>query len=137
MAGQHHRNPVAQAAARGEIPRFPPGAELYGFNFEPVIELNKAKMAEVVAIVDAARLEGRDPRIAVPNINPTENPEHFDYVVYNRPTIGRPSALAIRADQIPTAQIRWSEHLRIPLVELKARVDSAFAGHEAQGKSQQ
>ena len=128
---------MAQAAARGEIPRFPPGAEIFGFNFEPVIELNAEKMKEVVALLDAAKARGEDPRLAVPSINPTANPEFFDYVVYNRPTVGRPSPLAIREDQIPTAQIRWSEHLRIPLTALKERASAAFGGVGAQGKQQQ
>jgi hypothetical protein len=127
--GEHKHNPRAIAAAQPAI-RFAPGDEIFGFSFETVIELNKAKMAEVVALVDAARANGHDPRHAVPAFNPKENPEFFDYVVYNRPTVGRPSPLLPDPRQIPTAQIRAGENLRIPLVELKQRADVAFSDVE-------
>lgn len=123
--GEHRTNPTAIAAAQRTILD-----EVLGFNLAPTVELNKEKLAEVVAIVDAAKESGQDPRQAVPKWNPKDNPEFFDYVVYNVPTVGRPSALSIRQDQIPTASIRWSEHFRCPLTELKARADAAFAGAE-------
>jgi hypothetical protein len=132
--GEHKSNMRSIQAAQ-PVPRLPPGSEVFGFSFETQLELNKEKMAEVVALIDAATAAGRDPRTAVPVISPNEHPEWFDYVVYNRPSIGRPSALQIDPRQIPTAQIRWSEHIRIPLVDLRARVDEAFAATEARGDS--
>lgn len=134
--GEHRNNSRAIAASK-PAQRFPPGSEIFGFQLQSVLELNKTKMAEVTAIIDAAKNRGEDPRFAVPKWNPTDNPEWFDYVVYNVPTLGRPSALAIDPRQIPTATIRWSEHLRIPLLELRARADGAFAEVEAakQGQS--
>lgn len=127
--GEHRFNPRAIEAAQ-PAPRFPPGTQFFGFESEVAIELNKEKLAEVVVIVDAAKAAGQDPRQAVPKWNPDENPEFFDYVVYNRPTCARPSPLQIDPRQMPVAKIRWSEHLRIPLKELKERVDGAFAGAE-------
>lgn len=126
--GEHRYNPRAIAAAQ---PReFAPGDEVLGFSFETVLELNKEKLAEVVALIDAAKANGEDPRRVVPALNPKENPEFFDYVVYNRPTVGRPSPLLPDPRQIPTAQIRYTEHLRIPLVELKQRADDTFSKAE-------
>ena len=127
--GEHRHNGRAIAAA-APAQKFPPGAEILGFSFETALELNKFKMAEATVIIDEAKARGQDPRFAVPKWNPQENPEYFDYVVYNRPSLGRPSPLALDPRQIPTAQVRWSEHLRIPLVELRARADGAFAGAE-------
>ena len=133
--GEHKNNPRAIAAAAGAY-RPSPGQEVYGFKLVANVELNKEKLAEAVAIIDAAKARGEDPRFAVPKWNPMENPEWFDYVVYNTPTVGRPSALSIRQDQIPTATLRWSEHLRIPLTELRSRADAAFAGAEERGTTQ-
>ena len=134
--GEHKFNPKAAAAAAGAF-RPEPGSEIYGFQLIPVVELNKEKMAELVAILDAAKLRGEDPRHAIPqDWTPIKNPGFFDYVVYNVPTLGRPSVLSIRSDQIPTATIRWNEHLRIPLPELRSRADMAFAGAEERGPIQ-
>lgn len=123
--GEHKFNPRAAEAAR------PMPDEVLGFNLAPTLELNREKTAEMVAIIDAAKEAGQDPRRAVPKWNPKDNPEFFDYVVYNVPTVGRPSVLSIRQNEIPTASIRWSEHFRCPLTELKSRADAAFAGAEA------
>jgi len=133
MAGQHHRNPRAIMAAQ-PVPKFPQGTEVLGFQFEAVLELTKEKLAEAKAIIDEAEARGQDPRTAVPNWNPTEQPEYFDYVVYNRPSLGRPSPLLPDPRQVPTAFIRYSEHLRIPLVELRKRADAAFAAKESPEK---
>lgn len=132
--GAHRNNPRAVAAA---VPRHipQPGDEAYAFRFKAYLELNKEALAEVTALCDAAKARGEDPRFAIPKWNAKENPEFFDYVVYNEPMVGRPSALALDPKQIPFATIRWSEHLRIPLVELRARVDETFAGAEARGQS--
>lgn len=107
--------------------RFPPGTQGYGFGFETAIELNKAKLAEVTAIIDEAKARGDDPRRAVPAIDPTVNPEWFDYVVYNQAHVGRPSPLLPDPRQVPTAKIRCTEHFRCPLVEINARADETFA----------
>lgn len=131
--GEHRSNPRAIAAEQYRAGNFPAGAEFFGFSFEAVLELNKEKMAEVVALVEAAKAEGHDPRRAVPALDPRANPEFFDYVVYNRPSVARPSPLLPDPRQIPTAQIRHSEHLRIPLVELKQRADVAFADANRDG----
>lgn len=147
--GEHRHNPKALAlrengqlskhsARERELQsRFPPGSEVLGFQFETVLELNKEKLAEVTALADAAIAAGEDPRFAIPRWTPKDNPEFFDYVVYNKPSLGRPSALAIDPRQIPTAMIRYSEHLRIPLTELRARADGAFAEAEANREPRQ
>lgn len=134
MGKEARLNPRAVEAA---IPRRVPGPGdvAYNFTFETVIEINAEKMAEISKAIEAAQTAGTDPRLAIPAVNPKDNPEWFDYVVYNRPMVGRPSVLAINANQIPTATIRWSEHLRIPLVELNRRADEAFANSEARGQS--
>ena len=112
-----------------------PGDEVVGFEQKTVFELNKEKLAEMVAMVDEAKERGEDPRHAVPLWNPKENPEFFDVVVYNYLQLGRPSALAIDPNKVPMATMRWSEHLRVPYVDLRARADEAFAGAEAKGTS--
>lgn len=131
--GEHRRNPRAIAAAQPR--QLPPGTEAYGFELQAVVELNKVKLAEMVKLVDAAKAAGQDPRFAVPRWNTTENPDFFDYVVYNVAHLARTSSLVIDQRQIPVARIRWSEHLRIPLVELRSRADAAFAGKEAEGEA--
>lgn len=128
--GEHKFNTRAIAAAE-PAPRFPPGTQFFGFESEVVIELNKEKLAEVVKMFDELKAKGEDPRQHPLPWTPDSNPEFFDYVVYNRPTCGRPSPLQIDPRSIPTARIRWSEHLRIPLHELKTRIDGAFAGAES------
>lgn len=133
--GEHKTNGRAIAAAE-PAPRFPPGTEFYNHQFEVVIELNREKTAEMVAIVDAAKERGEDPRHAVPRWNPTENPEWFDYVAYNRAQVARPSPFAIDPRQIPAANIRLAEHFRMPLNELRARADGAFANHENKGAAE-
>jgi hypothetical protein len=110
--------------------RFPPGSQLFGFAFETTIELNKEKLAEVTAIIDAAKARGDDPRHAAPALSPTDNPEFFDYVVYNQATVGRPSPLLPDPRQVPTAKLRCSEHLRVPLTEITLRADEKFASAE-------
>lgn len=122
MGKESRLNPRAVAAAQPRVP------SLVGhFDFEVVFEINKEKMAELVILIDAAKAAGQDPRTAVPICDPEKNPEWFDYVVYNRPWIGRKSPLV---DQIPFARVRWNEHLRIPLVELKGRADEVVAANE-------
>jgi hypothetical protein len=71
----------------------------------------------------------------MPSWNPAENPEFFDYVVYNMPMVGRPNRFQIEQDKIPFSSIRWNEHMRIPYPDLKERVDAAFAGAEERGSS--
>lgn len=127
--GEHKLNGRAIQAARPAM-RFPPGTQGYGFAFETAIELNKAKLAEVTAIIDAAKDRGDDPRNAVPAFDPTVNPEWFDYVVYNQAHVGRPSPLLPDPRQVPTARIRCTEHLRVPLVEINKRADELFAASE-------
>lgn len=131
--GEHRQNPRSIAASL-PAPQYPPGTEIPQFTFSAVLELNKAKLAELTPILDAAKAAGQDPRFAIPKWNPRDNPEWFDYVVYNVPMLGRPSALALDPSKVPYASIRWSEHLRIPLVDLRARADGAFA--EAEAKQQ-
>lgn len=132
--GEHSRNPIAIAAdAPRRIPG--PGDVQYAFRQKVELELNKEKLAEVTAILDAAKARGEDPRFSIPNWNPKDTPEFFDYVVYNEPMVGRPSALAIDPKHIPFATIRWSEHLRIPLVDIIARADERFAAAETRGSS--
>ena len=128
--GEHRNNPRAIAASL-PAPQYPPGTEIPQFTLQAVFELNKAKLAELVALLDAAKAAGQDPRFAVPKWNPKDNPEWFDYVVYNVPMLGRPSALALDPRQVPYATIRWSEHLRIPLLDLRARADETFDRAEA------
>src|SRR5882672_5146780 len=113
--GQHRENPRAVAAAQ-PAQKFPPGSEIFGFQLLSNIELSKVKQAEAAAMMDEAVARGQDPRFAIPRWNPTDQPEYFDYVVYNVPTVGRPSPLMLDPRKIPTATIRWSEHLRIPLL---------------------
>lgn len=127
--GEHKLNGRAMAASHPAM-RFPPGAQLFGFSFETAIELNKEKIAEVTAIIEAAKARGDDPRRAVPALDPTANPEFFDYVVYNQATVGRPSPLLPDPRQVPTAKLRCSEHLRVPLVEINQRADERFAAAE-------
>ena len=112
-----------------------PGDEVVGFEQKTVFELNAVKRAEAIALMDEAKDRGEDPRRAAPSWNPKENPEFFDVVVYNYLQLGRPSALAIDPNQVPMATMRWSEHLRVPYVDLRARADEAFAGAEAKGTS--
>lgn len=131
--GEHRNNPRAIRAAE---PRpLPQVKEAFGFEFEVQIELNKEKLAEVVGLVDAARARGDDPKLAVPPYDHREHPEWFDYVVYNRAIVARPSSLVINPDQIPAAKIRLTEHTRFPLADLYARVDGAFAEREMKGTS--
>lgn len=130
--GEHRNNPRAISAAE-PAPRFPPNSELFEHRFEVAIELNREKTVEAVAMIDAAKARGEEPRFAVPKWNPTENPTFFDYVVYNQAIVARPSPLAIDPRQIPAATIRLTEHFRMPLAELRARADAAFATHEARG----
>lgn len=134
MAGQHHRNPTAQAAARGEF-QSPPGAEVFGFDFEPVLELNKETIVEITRDLDYAKAADQDPRPILTRYNPQANPDKFDYVVYNRPQVGRRSALAIR-DGVEMARLRWSEHIRIPLTEIRAREAEVRAEHERRSEPQ-
>lgn len=134
--GEHRSNPRAIAAAAAQ-PRFRPGDEVYGFELETVIEVNAEKMAELNPILERVQAEGRDPR-TVPELqlDSKEHPEWFDLVVYNRINVGRPSVLLAMAQGIPTARVRWNEHLRVPLVSLRERAEMAFAGAEAaQGAS--
>jgi hypothetical protein len=130
--GEHRNNPRAIEAAK-PAERFPPGAEIFNHQFEVAIELNKEKTAEMVAIVDAAKSRGEEPRFALPKWDPTVNPEWFDYVVYNQAVVARPSPLAIDPRKIPAARIRLGEQYRFPLKELRDRTDAAFANHEARG----
>jgi hypothetical protein len=127
--GEHRSNPRAIAAAEAG-PKF---GESYSVRHNAVLELNKEKVAELTVLLDAAKERGEDPRFAIPKWNPTDNPEFFDYVVYNEPMLGRTSALAIDPRKVPYATMRWSEHLRIPLVELRKRADETFATAEARG----
>lgn len=130
--GEHRSNPTAAAAANGAF-RPQPGEEYCGFLQRAELELNKDKLAEAVAIIDGAKARGEDPRIATPRWNPKDNPEFFDYVVYDYVTVARPSMLSLRADQVPTATLRWREHLRAPLNEVRQRADEAFASAESRG----
>lgn len=132
--GEHKFNGRAIAAAQ-PAQRFKPGDELYGFSFETALELNAETIAKVTAEIDAARERGDDARMAAPAFSPQQNPELFDYVVYNRPTVSRPNPFLPDPRQLPTAQLRWTEHLRIPLVQLRARADEAFAGAETRETS--
>ena len=128
--GEHRNNPRSIAAAQ-PAPQYPPGTEIPQFTLQAVFELNKAKLAELTVMLDAVKARGEDPRFAVPKWNPKDNPEWFDYVVYNVPMLGRPSALALDPTRVPYASIRWSEHLRIPLVDLRVRADETFDRAEA------
>jgi hypothetical protein len=112
-----------------------PGDEVVGFSQQAVLEPNRVKMAEAVALMDAAKERGEDPRLSAPRWNPKDNPEFFDVVVYNYLQLGRPSALAIDPAQIPMANLRWSEHMRVPFTDVRARADEAFAGAEGRGQS--
>ena len=132
--GEHKYNGRAIQAAQPAA-RFKPGDELYGFSFETALELNKETIAKVTAELDEARARGDNARMAAPAYDPQKNPELFDYVVYNRPTVARPNPFLPDPRQLPTAQLRWTEHLRIPLVELRARADAAFAGAETREQS--
>jgi hypothetical protein len=129
MGKEARLNPTAIAASQGAFQV----SEVLGFQFKTTLELTEPKRLELVALGDAAVADGKDPREVMPTWNPKENPEFFDYVVWNVPTVGRPSPLQIRADQVPTAMIKWSEFLRIPYPTLKDRADSSFAGVEARG----
>jgi hypothetical protein len=122
--GDHKTNPRAIAAA--QAPVMPPGSVVIGFQFQAVLELNAAKMAEVSKELDFATAAGKDPATVItPELNPKEHPEWYDYVVYNVPTIGRPSVLM---QNVPTARVRWSEHLRVPYKQLLERADGLFNG---------
>lgn len=141
--GQHRFNP--RAGQNGGLSRrerevaaqFKPGDESYKFEPETVVELNKEKFAEVKALLDAAEERGEDPRLSVPRLHPRDNPEFFDLVVYDRVFVLRPSPLQIDPRQIPAATSRWGERLRIPLTELRARADAAFAEAEASQETRQ
>jgi hypothetical protein len=129
MGKEARLNPTAIAAGQGAFQV----TEVLGFQFRTTLELTAEKRAELVALGDAALADGREPREVMPTWNPKENPEFFDYVVWNVPTVGRPSPLQIRADQVPTAAIKWSEFLRIHYPTIKERADASFAGVEARG----
>lgn len=141
--GQHKNNPAALAkAARPPegMPQFQPGEEVYGFQFETALELNAASMQEVNETAAKARAAGEDERRAVHLLSKDWNgkaaPERFDLVIYNRIQVGRPSALLPDPRQVPTAFLRISEHLRMPLTEVRKRADETFAEHEKRGKDE-
>lgn len=130
--GDHRRNP--KAIARAEEPGFvppPPGAEVYGFQQQTALVLNAETMKEIVAVGKAAKEAGEDQRRAVheftKDFSPMANPEKYDIVVFNVLTLGRPSALAIDQNNIPTAIVRHSEFLRMPLTALQAEANKLFA----------
>ena len=129
--GEHKLPKHFNGDGRGDLVPMRPAVKMpkaiYGYNIETAIELNAATMAEVVAIIDEAKARGMDPRQACPAFDAEKEPERFDYVVYRRATVGRPSALLPNPNQVPTALIRLGELERMPLTELLARADAAFA----------
>lgn len=136
--GAHKNNPNSIAKAAGVDPRLL-GEEVYGFDFHTLIQPNRAFMDEINQAGDRARLSGgtqederRAVHVASQKYNPREHPEHFDLVVFNKINVARPSALAISRDQQPAAFLLMSEHLRVPLADIRKRADDAFATYEAQ-----
>ena len=107
--------------------------EILGYQTEVSLEPNRETMDEITKAGDAATLTGGDPRRAVHEAamkyNPKEHPDRFDYVVYHRATLGRPSVLM--PDRTPTAFVRLGEFLRVPYADLRARADAMFAGRES------
>lgn len=132
--GAHRNNPNSIAKAAGVDPRLL-GEELYGFDFHTLIQPNRAFMDEITKEGDRARLTGGDERRAVhvasQKYNPKEHPEHFDLVVFNKINVARPSALALSQDQQPAAFLLISEHLRMPLADIRKRADEAFSNYES------
>ena len=137
--GAHRNNPNALAKQAGVDPRLL-GEELYDFSFQVRILPNAAFMAEINAAGRTAQLAGEDERRAVhvasQKYNPKEHPEHFDLVVLNQINVMRPSALAISQNQQPVAGLGVSEHLRVPLADIRKRASEAFANHEAQQRAE-
>lgn len=133
--GAHKNNPKSIAKAAGIPPQLL-GEELYQFEFQTVIQPNRAFMDEITAAGDRARLMGEDERRAVhfasQKYNPKDNPEHFDLVVFNKINVIRPSALAISQSGHPAAGLLISEHLRKPLREVRDRANEAFTAHREQ-----
>lgn len=102
----------------------PPFEQAFGFEFEVVTEPNKERMAEINKAIEECRARGEDPS----GLDFDVSYDQQDYVVYNRVCVLRPSPLAPDPRQIPKANLRWNEHLRIPLAEVMARADVAFSG---------
>ena len=134
--GEHRFN--GKSIAKFNRPAVRPGDEMFGFNYETVIEPNEAFMAEITAVADEAKARGEDPRRALHDHamqwNPKEHPERFDYVVYGRAQVMRPNPFLPDPNQIPCANIRLSEMLRAPLAEVRGRADAAFSAHAGAGK---
>jgi hypothetical protein len=129
--GEHRSN--GNAIAKLHRPPVRAGDEFYGFNFETAIEPNKDFMNEVTVMADAATARGEDPRRTVHDYstqwNPREHPERFDYVVYGRAQVMRPNPFLPDPNQIPCANIRLQEFMRMPLAEVRSRADRAFSEH--------
>ena len=127
--GAHRNNPIALAAANGKpIPMTIPDL-VFGFEFEVTIEVNAVKMAEIKAAYEAHKAAGGTPD-TVPDFPLT--PEDQDYVVYNRPTVIRPSRFT---EKHPKAVLRWNEHFRCPLREILNRAEMAFGGGQQEPSS--
>lgn len=125
--GRHKDNPLALIH---QAPRPINSPYKYGYGYEVTTEPNKAKMAEITAMLDKAKADGLSPQDIDLNIPLT--PDETDYVVYHRMQQFRESLIS---GQTKVANIRGPEHFRCPLKDVMDRADLAFNGGpgEAQG----
>lgn len=124
--GAHKNNPVALIHA---APRPIESPFQYSYGFQVAIEPNKVKMAEITAMLDKAKADGKTPDQI--DLNIPISPDEQDYVVYHEIQQARPSLLT---RQMPVAKIRGPEHFRMPLREVLDRSQMAFDGGPGEAK---
>ena len=133
--GAHKSNPMALAAVASDV-----GAILrnvtefkYAYAFEVSIEPNKAKMAEIEAMLDAAKAAGKAPAdIDMSNEALGIDASNQDYVVYHR--IQQLRRIMV-VDKTAIINLRGPEHFRMPLAEVMNHAQLAVDGGPSENKA--
>jgi hypothetical protein len=133
--GGHKGNPVAHMAhqaSMGDI--MPLAASVTEFDYqyatETVLEPNKAKKAELFALMEAELAAGKEPKDV--NTHFELRPEDQDLVVYHR--IVQLRRLKV-VNQTVAVMIRGSEKYRMPLHEVMNRAQEKVDGGPSENKA--